>query len=520
MYAIFNSVLNFLSDFLKKWPVAVFCTVAFIFTVARLYISIEPLLLVVIIVGILLILLNTFGKTGSFLTIFFICSMLLGIMSGSHGINHNSILSDKFDGEYVRLEGEISSIPTENSFGQYFFFDVDKAYSNSFSYDKNFKIYVKNTSQMPVQYGEELTFNCRIESTDAVSTQLSNYYIAKGAPLIAEDITLLSVNDNNSAHRALISMRKYVIETGDKFFNGDTAALFKALVAGDKTDFSNELTLSLSKSGLSHLACVSGLHITILGMATYTLLKKRNRFVSCVLSLMVVYVFVFITGASPSAMRAAIMFTTYIVSLLVLQENHSFTSLSISALLLSLINPYVVFDTGFILSFLSVLGIEIFAKFFKRIFRFMPLWIGDSIAVTLSAQIATLPVVINLFGYLSIYSVLANVIVSAFFSYVLYACFIFIPTALITGLNSVFDGICTLLLDAVISIAAFFADLPGSAVYVNSFDIPQIICYYTIVLLFVCRKKISSVFMGSVLILCCGVLLIAPNLISRNQTYA
>lgn len=463
----------------------------------------EPLFVIVLIVALIFLILNLKKKIKTFITIFMLFSMFLGVFTASFTINKNDSIIDRFNYEKVRIKGEITSVPTNNNT---FFLKVGSISSSKGTFKESFNIFVSEKVPFELKIGDRLDLNCTLYESELINAELSNFYLAKGTPLIAKDITIIEVDASKEG--LVTKLRNYIINIGNKFFSKDVKAMFCALTAGDRTDFSESLNDNLRKSGLSHIACVSGLHVSILGMAIFNLLIKKNRALAASLSIFMVYIFALVTGATPSTMRAAIMFTCFIVAKITLFENHSFTALSVSAVMLIFFNPFVLFDWGFILSYLSVFGIEVFCSFIRKLLGFLPNVLRDSIAITISAQLMTLPAITNMFGYLPVYSIVANILISAVFVYVLYLCFVFVPIALIPGVNDFVAMFVKLSIELVLATAEFFAELPFSTTGIDKFDVYEIIFFYILVLMFIFRDKLSIYFMGTVILICSLVILI------------
>ncbi len=518
---VFSSkITDNIVSMIETKPLAVFSVLSFMFIIMRLYFPIEPLLVLLFFIGLFLIGLTTFDKISTFIAVFLCAAMFIGIFSTSNKLSSYEKVTNMLDEQTVRVEGEISSVPNEGKYKTTFFLECDRVHSHKGLYDNNLKIYVKADKGIDFKFGDKLSFNATLKAADIKDAGLSRHYLSKGAPLVANDLTILSLEKPKAFHNMVAAARNYIISLGNKFFTGDARELFKALTAGDKSGFSSDLTSNLNRSGLSHIACVSGLHVSILGMAIYNLLRRKNRGLSATLAVIGVWLFSLITGSSPSTLRACIMFTSFIIAKMVLMDNDSFTALSFSAMLLAVINPFVIYDWGFILSFLSVLGIQIFSFYFKNILSFLPEPLADSMSVTISAQLMTIPVLTNMFGYLSVYSIPANIVVSAIFLWVLYLCFVFILFSYVPWLNWLIGIVCAFVLDAIAVVANLFADLPGSIMLVNRFDIVEYIVYYSIVIMFVFRKKLSSYFISAVLFILAAMLIITTYVpISPTDKY-
>ncbi|MBR2916060.1 MAG: ComEC family competence protein, partial [Clostridia bacterium] len=199
-------------------------------------------------------------------------------------------------------------------------------------------------------------------------------------------------------------------------YDSDACAVIKGILLGDKTDFSKNLTEDFSTSGISHIAAVSGLHLSILFSVLCGLLgflKIRKKFVSIVI-LPTILIFSAVTGFSPSVCRAAIMLAMYLFALITKRQYDSITALFMSAFIILTVNPYAIFDISFILSTVSTLSIILFYPILQE--KFSPfckenkvlLFILSSLALSVSVLHGTAPFTSYYFGELSLFSIIAN----------------------------------------------------------------------------------------------------------------
>jgi competence protein ComEC len=177
------------------------------------------------------------------------------------------------------------------------------------------------------------------------------------------------------------------------------AGLAEALLLGYKDDLDKQLLLSYINTGVVHVIAVSGLHLgliyAILIFLCNQLPKRYNRWAGPIIIITALWAFAFLTGASPSVLRAAIMFTCLVIGNLLPQTSSAYNSLAASAFLLLCYDPRLCWDVGFQLSYAAVFSILLFMKpiyhclFIKN--KFLDYgW--KLIAVTLAAQILTLPI--------------------------------------------------------------------------------------------------------------------------------
>ena len=210
----------------------------------------------------------------------------------------------------------------------------------------------------------------------------------------------------------LYSLRVYIDSLGEKYFtNEDDRGLFNAMVIGDKRLISEDLDASLKASGLSHIAVVSGLHLsvamTFLMFIAWLFAGKRR----CGYTLVFAGAFfiVLLTGAGASVMRAFIMFSVFLLSKYIYRDNDSLTALSIAVIIMTLVNPFTVFNVGFILSVLSVAGIIIYNKKVSGILsKFMPSALTKVVSMSISAQLTVMPAIVYYFGMITPWSLFSN----------------------------------------------------------------------------------------------------------------
>ena len=213
------------------------------------------------------------------------------------------------------------------------------------------------------------------------------------------------------------------------------AALLIAIFLSLRTPALKPLIPLFNVTGTAHLIAPSGFKVTILaglisggtgwlqprrGARDWRLLPaerhrgNERRWLRSALIVLCIIVYTFLSGAGPAAIRAGIMGILLILAPRLGRFYNVYTALALTALLMSLVDPFILWDTGFQLSFLGTLGIVFFTPFFQRPLRFLtrlPLGhsIAEIIAVTLAAQIATLPIFALSFHQVSFVAPLANI---------------------------------------------------------------------------------------------------------------
>jgi len=193
--------------------------------------------------------------------------------------------------------------------------------------------------------------------------------------------------------------------------------LASAITLGQKRMLDPDQRMNFMKAGVMHIMAVSGLHAMILSMFILKILfflKGRLNPVRIITAILFIWLFVFITGSSPSVIRAALMFSFLQAGNLMKRKVNSVNSVLASAFVLIIIRPPVIFDSGFLLSYSAVIFIIVFFRDLNDMVypvnRFAD-WIWQSVAVTLIAQAGTLPLTISFFNRFPTYFLLSNFVI-------------------------------------------------------------------------------------------------------------
>ncbi|MGN0589160.1 MAG: ComEC/Rec2 family competence protein [Ruminiclostridium sp.] len=201
---------------------------------------------------------------------------------------------------------------------------------------------------------------------------------------------------------------------------GDNSALLTAIFFGDKKGLSYDLSSSVRKSGVAHIAAVSGMHlcliVTILvSLLSCTPLRGRNKLCFGIIAVIILTLMVFF-NMTASVRRSGIMLIIYYAALLFRRKTAPLNSLGLAVLLIILIEPYAIRDTGLILSLCGTYGAGVLAPALSVKFKdnaFLP--IKEALMVSLCASISTLPVASLVFGGVSLLSVPTSLIIYPFF---------------------------------------------------------------------------------------------------------
>ncbi len=196
-------------------------------------------------------------------------------------------------------------------------------------------------------------------------------------------------------------------------------AIANAILLGEKDGLDQETKRAYSTGGVAHVLCVSGLHTGVVFVVIQTLLwplarVKNGKLISTCLAILLIWFYAMITGLAPPVCRASWMLTMVSIGKLGRVKGNTLNSLACSALVLLIINPEWLFDAGFQLSYMAVIGILYFQPVFSSFIKahhWLVIYIRDLITVSLAAQLATFPLIAYYFNQFPTYFLLTNLVV-------------------------------------------------------------------------------------------------------------
>ncbi|WP_228457444.1 ComEC/Rec2 family competence protein [Chryseobacterium indologenes] len=201
-----------------------------------------------------------------------------------------------------------------------------------------------------------------------------------------------------------------------------TREFLKGIILADRTEIDPGTVEDFNKSGLVHLLAISGTHIVVIFGIFYFLAGRfiplRFRRYVVILSLVFIWLFAAFIGFGNSVLRACIMLSVYFTFVLLQRKPDLLHSLALSAFVILIPDTQQFFDVGFQLSYLAVLGIfwlnQPLLKYFPNQDNYFKKLMFNTITISLSAQLATLPLVLYYFHQFSWVSIIANFLIVPF----------------------------------------------------------------------------------------------------------
>lgn len=241
--------------------------------------------------------------------------------------------------------------------------------------------------------------------------------------------------------------------------SAECQSLLFALVLGDRSELEQSTKQMFSTTGTSHILAVSGLHVGIVLALFYllfygTISPLRTHPVKECLILLLIITYTFITGCSPPVLRAALMITLFIVGRLIRRDQSTLHAVILSAFILLVADPWLLFNISFQLSYAALLGILLLYPVFAGSYRlFSPVMQVpiQVLSISLSAQLGILPFMLYYFNILPCYALLSNLLIFPCVGLLLSVSLCYLLTIALAFLspvlNQLLEWICTYLID-------------------------------------------------------------------------
>lgn len=280
-------------------------------------------------------------------------------------------------------------------------------------------IYAENRAAAQLIPGQKIGVKAEIRAADELYGRASDSYHSRGIFMKVYPQGPLLLEEADPGMRGILSrLNGALSEVMTKVFPEETAAFMRSLLLGDKTELYRDkgLMTELTRAGLMHIVAVSGMHVAFLvGMVQFLL--GRGRF-SALLCLALVWIFVPLTGASPSAVRAGVMQSVLLLAPLLGRENDSITSLALALALLLFASPFSAASISLQLSFAAMAGLILFSQpLYRRMMQGtkrtpgkLRRYIIANLSSAIGVSIATTGLTMLHFGYVPLLSWLSNIL--------------------------------------------------------------------------------------------------------------
>lgn len=360
------------------------------------------------------------------------------------------------------------------------------------------KVLVNLFQDLPLKYGDDVVLNGKLHAPFEFSKNnkfsYRKYLGRQGIYFVLSvkktaAVKVLRHGQGNVLLTQLSFWRHSASSVFSRYLQPYEAALMQAMVLGERLNIPKFLKDIFAQTGTAHILAISGLNVGIVVAVLFLVLRMLPGpvIVTYLLTMVFITLYVLLTGASPSVVRAGIMSVVFLTSFVIERETDSINSLSFAALLLLVIDPQNIFDIGFQLSFLSVLTILLFYPLFMSLVKpFLKKYpnpalkfLCESFAVSLAATLGVAGLIAYYFQIVTPVSLVANIFVVPLST-----------LALILGIGMLACGfiaplfaICIqFVLNVMVWVMSFCQQLPLAYIILKDVNAWHVISYYCFVI--------------------------------------
>jgi competence protein ComEC len=292
-----------------------------------------------------------------------------------------------------------------------------------------------------------------------------------------DDFQFLDKVPNNSFYDFIADLNMLFISILETYLNGDELAIGTALILGDKSLLDSEIRNAFTSTGAMHALAVSGLHVGIILPIFLGFFKLFGKYIkrkqAVIIVVGILWIYALMTGFSPSVIRAVFMFSVLALAQIMGRNYNPINTLFFTAFVLLVFQPLYLFDIGFQLSYIAMLGIFTFNKKVSnwvqtknKILKFF--WEGT--AVGLSAQFMTVPLSLYYFHQFPNYFALANLGIMLFSGVILGGGIALFAFSFVPIVNSIIGFVLFVSIYLMYQFLIWIEQLPGAVAYGFTFS--------------------------------------------------
>lgn len=364
----------------------------------------------------------------------------------------------------IKADAEFYIVDLEEQTPYGYNYTVKTTYIHAENVPQNIKLDLKSRSRINADYYQIIKGKMKF------SLISDNGYTSYGS--FGSGIYLSADADEfQKTDETVFSLNKYMLELREDIINlilenvdGESSGLMIALTTGNKSYLSDEIIDNFKASGVMHIMAVSGLHLAVFSGSVYFILKKLRipRIPQILISVLSILFYAAIAGFSKSIIRAGIMMTVLMMGRLFKEKSDALNSLGIASFIICL-NPYAVTDAGALLTVTAVLGLITVNPHISRLCSpksKIIKYFYDILTASVSVFITTLPVMYFVFGYVSVYGIILNIVMIPLAQLTLISSFLMLLSFGIAPLISAYSSLAEFLSECMIDITAYVAKLP------------------------------------------------------------
>lgn len=385
---------------------------------------------------------------------------------------------------FVTVRGTISSRPEPRDTALLLKLDVEELGGRASRESMRARVLLRTDRYGDWAYGDRVAATGQLQPVDPGSGYWAESLARQGifATLEYPRMTLEDRPPGLDVQRVVDVVRGQLERVCAALFPEPQASLLAGILVGGRASMPADFRDALNATSTSHIVAVSGFNVTVVaGMVLFAALRFLARRKATLLAIAAVWAYSVLTGLPPSALRAAIMATMALSAVLAGRGGDTLSFLCLAAAVMAGLDPTVLSDLGYQLSFLATAGLVLLEPALRGWLGRLPGWLATSLSVTLAAQLATMPVLVGNFHTLSLVSPVTNLLIAP----VLPALMGFGALAALLGwalqpLGQLFAAPAWLLLTYVVEVIRWTARLPGASAPTGSLEPAAVGAYLTL----------------------------------------
>lgn len=440
----------------------------------------------------------------------FIASFCLGVLRFHTVDNKAPEVFETQVGQEVILSGEIIDEPNLGEDNQKLTVQIEKIQGKTLYF---VKILMSTGLEMDFKYGDRINFSGILKKPENFLTdqgKIFDYinYLKKDGILYTMSYPKIQVSSHGKGN----IFKKYLFDVKEKFIEkinlvipNPESLFMDGLILGEKSAFSQSLRESFVNTGTIHVVALSGYNVTIVAEWIMKLLR-RISFISENFAISVgvftIILFIIMTGASSTAIRAGVMATLALVARATGRNYDVARALILAGVFMVLVNPMIlVYDVSFQLSFIATIAVIFLAPRIEKYFTWVTekFELRDIVSVTSAAYIFVAPFILYKMGNFSLVALPANILILPFIPFTMLLGFTTGFMGLVWHLLSIPVGFVSyLFLHYELSVIEFFSNLPFAAFTFPNFPLILTLLIYVYFINMIFGKSIKKFFVEEI----------------------
>lgn len=391
-----------------------------------------------------------------------------------------------------------------------------------------------DNNNLVLNYGDKIGFYLDYRKPNAARNYMgfdySNYLKTKKilgtVNVESNNLQVISHNNTNAILNKIYSLKNIMKQKINELLPKETAGLCIGMLIGETSNIEESMQEDFRDSNLSHILAVSGANVSYIIISITYIFNKMcfRKKLSKIISIILLILFMLLTGCTSSVNRACIMAILMLIAELLNRKSDVYNNLALSALILLIINPYSILDIGFQLSYMGTIGIVFLHDKISNIVQIknkIIKYFFEMIIVTTCANLAIIPIMMFHFNTVSLTFYFSNVLAGPILGAVVIIGFImFFVSLILNSLAIPIAFILNIMLKFIIKIAELTASLPISKILITTPSIWFIIIWYSTIIILYYKEKAKKFYLKNkknlkIAVTCILIIVLTSNLVIK-----